>query len=403
MTEDACHPASCSPQAKYLHSLILRLTSGTVSLRSRMFANKPTKRPALWLFAANGALLSAMLFTAGICRFSLASGDHIDPVVVPAVWPENAQFNRLSEIGRGKAIIFSPDFSAPGNREFYQKLGFVYFEDPSWERVLSQIASYNHLHPENRIEVVILETHGTNGNGLKLQVGAAPAAARSYISLGALQERLEQAGVRLCIVGACNAGRLYRPEIYKALKEQTGDRLFLPPTLGIINSSDKFDPSKSEVIMARRAESRIETTNEGDISELSPIAQQLLGLKRYVRIGRALRPRPVKFVVSNMLVQMLIHDPRLHMTATGYTTEKSREDYTDEESEELFQQFLAYLNRVAAREYQIAHGQSEPAQIAAAQATIVGARPIIARPGLHRRNPAAIRSAKRALRRVVDD
>jgi hypothetical protein len=357
------------------------------------------------LLLATGALLSAILIAAGTYQLSSAKGRMADHAVVPAVWPEGVQFDRLSDIGRGKAIIFSPDFSAPGNREFYQRLGFAYFEDPSWEKVLSQIISHNRSHPDSKIEVVILETHGTNGNGLKLQTTAAPTAPRSYISLGALQEKLEQAGVRLCVVGACNAGRLYRPEIYKVLKEQPSDRLFLPPTLGIINCSDSFDPSKSQVVMARRAESRIETTNEGDTSEFSPIAQQVLGLKRYIKVasGRLLRPRPVKFVVSNMFVQMLIHDPRLHMTATGYATEKSREDYTDEESEELFQQFLAYLNQVAAREYQIAHGQSDPASVATDQVIVADVKPAAHRTRLHGRNPAAIRAAKRSLRRVVDD
>jgi hypothetical protein len=33
--------------------------------------------------------------------------------------------NRLRDIGHAKAVIFSPDFAAPGNRLFYESLGFL--------------------------------------------------------------------------------------------------------------------------------------------------------------------------------------------------------------------------------------------------------------------------------------
>ena len=275
-------------------------------------------------------------------------------IAIPEAWPADAKIERLSDIGRGKAVIFSPDFAESDNREFYEKLGFLYIEDASWLNALNQIIARNYWHPENRIYTVIIETHGTNGNGLKLQRGPWARAARSYISIGALQEKLEGVGVRLCVVGACNAGRLFRPEIYKKLNPQPHDRLFLPATRGIINASAEYDPLKSKVIIVRRAESELETTSDGDTSELSPIAREVLGLERADSPARV--KRPLHFAVSNLLIQMLIHDTRLKLTSSGYANEKSRQDLSEEESDTLFQRFLTYIDSVAAREDQIAHG-----------------------------------------------
>src|SRR5205085_8740518 len=120
------------------------------------------------------------------------------------VWPPGHEMQRLDDIGRGKGIVFSPDFSAPGNREFYEKLGFAYFEDARWLNIIEQIRRHNDS-SANKIETLIIESHGTNGNGLKLQQSERPRALRSYISVGALQEQLEPLGVRLCILAACNS------------------------------------------------------------------------------------------------------------------------------------------------------------------------------------------------------
>lgn len=280
------------------------------------------------------------------------------PESIPEAWPASVQINRLSDIGRGKAVIFSPDFAESGNRQFYEKLGFLYIEDASWQKALYQIIAQNYWHPETRIETIFLETHGTNGHGLKLQAGVAPGARRSYISVGALQEKLEGLGVRLCVVGACNAGRLFRPEIYKTLNPRPGDPLFLPPTLGIVNASAKYDPARSKIMVVRRAESEIETTTDGDAFELSAAAREILGLARPTR-DRTLRS--LHFVVSNLLIQMLIHDPRLKLTASGYANAKSRSDLSDAESEALFDRFLSFINQVAEREHQITHGRRLPA------------------------------------------
>lgn len=288
------------------------------------------------------------------------AGNPTKSIVIPDAWPANGQIEHLSDIGKHKAVLFSPDFAQPGNREFYEKLGFLYIQDASWLKALNQIVLRNYWHPEDRIDTIILETHGTNGNGLKLQTGPAIRAARSYISVGALQEKLDGLGVRLCVIGACNSGRLFRPEIYKALDPHPGDPLFLPATLGIIDASPRYDPAKSKMLVVRRAESEIETTTDGETSELSPIARSVLGLVPKVSTHAA---RSLRFAVSNLLIQMLTHDPRLKLTADGYANEKSRNDLTEEESDALFQRFLSYVNDVAAHQNQVAHGGEPPSHL----------------------------------------
>jgi hypothetical protein len=265
------------------------------------------------------------------------------------VWPAGREFQQLTDIGRGKGVVFSPDFSAPGNREFYEKLGFAYFEDARWLNVVQQIRRHNAM-SNNKIETLILETHGTNGNGLKLQQSGSPRAPRSYISVGALQERLEAAGVRLCIVAACNSGRLFRPQIYKRLNPRPGDPLFLPPTAGIINSSPGFEPSQSHVVVARRATSNIDSTSEGLSSEFSPLVQRLLGLRGGVAGNAAAamnKPRVIRFVVSNTLIQLLLRDPQVRLTAVGYDNDKSHRDMPDAESDILFEKFVSFINHLA--------------------------------------------------------
>src|SRR5713226_9116127 len=45
---------------------------------------------------------------------------------IPEAWPANVPIERLSDVGRHKAVIFSPDFAERGNRELYERLGFLY-------------------------------------------------------------------------------------------------------------------------------------------------------------------------------------------------------------------------------------------------------------------------------------
>src|SRR4051794_12571915 len=53
----------------------------------------------------------------------------VDPVL-----PKASEVKALSAIGERRAVVFSPDFTMPSNRVFWEKLGFLYVEDASWER-----------------------------------------------------------------------------------------------------------------------------------------------------------------------------------------------------------------------------------------------------------------------------
>src|SRR5262247_2464744 len=50
---------------------------------------------------------------------------------------------RLKKLGERRAIVFSPDFAASGNRQFYEGLGFVYLESADWRWVLKEIMRVN--------------------------------------------------------------------------------------------------------------------------------------------------------------------------------------------------------------------------------------------------------------------
>jgi hypothetical protein len=273
----------------------------------------------------------------------------------PEVWPRGAQFGRLEEIGRGKGVVFSPDFAGPGNRRFYERLGFAYFEGADWRDVLAQVRAYNGAHPERPIETLILEAHGTNGNGLKLQAGGGPRAARSYVSVGGLQQQLAGSGVSLCVIAACNSGRLFRPEIYYVLDTRPGDPLFLPATRGVVNASPDFRATDRDVRVLYPATSHLEAANEVYVRELAPLTLVVLegGTRAAVRpAGMA----GARFVVSDALIAMLLNDPRLGLTAGGYVAEKSGGAPAAAESERLVQQFLALINQTAAREYEATRG-----------------------------------------------
>ena len=274
------------------------------------------------------------------------------------VWPRAARFERLAEIGRGKGIVFSPDFSVPENRRFYERLGFAYFEGADWHDVLARVRAHNRTHPERPIETLILEAHGTNGHGLKLQAGGAPKAPRSYVSVGGLQQQLAGAGVRLSVIAACNSGRLFRPEIYNTLDTHPGDPLFLPATRGVVNAAPGFRANESDMRVLYPAASHLEAANEGYIREFAPRAIALLGggpgAETAVRPAGATDAR---FVVSDALIGMLLNDPGLKLTAEGYVTEKSAGAFAAAESESLMQRFIALVNEVAAREYSATHGE----------------------------------------------
>lgn len=244
---------------------------------------------------------------------------------------------RLKKLGERRAIVFSPDFAASGNRRLYEGLGFVYLESADWRWVLKEIKRINGSRAEDRIREVFFETHGSNGNGLKLQRSQLRSAPRSYISLGALRERLAEAGVERAILAACNTGRLYRPEIYRKLNMSVKDPTVLPATLGVINASPKFDPSTNHVELARRTDSRLEQTSEGQYRELPESVRRALDLPAST----------TPFTVSNMFIQTIVKDDRLRLTSQGYVRKVSKETESEPDNEAIFQSFLKFLDDLA--------------------------------------------------------
>lgn len=286
--------------------------------------------------------LTAILLLAAASAFALdASSLHL----LNQAWPD-VKSQRVSDVGRGVGVVFSPDLSVPGNCRFYQALGFACFQSASWEDVLEQIHSHNLLYPERRIATLVLETHGTNGNGLKLQESYDANANRSYISVGALQERLEPEGIYFVIISACNSGRLLRPDIYNALDPYNGDKLFLPATCGIVNASEGFDSVHSPVMIITPSSSHIETTLVGNVKEFKPATK-----KAILDSAQALWIRPpTDFAISDMMVQMLTRDPHLELAANRYVDRLSKEIQSQDRSERNFTRFVTYMNAVAARQ-----------------------------------------------------
>jgi hypothetical protein len=272
-------------------------------------------------------------------------------LTIHEVWATRSRTASLENIGRGKGIVFSPDLSEPGNREFYSALGFAYFEDADWHVVLTQLQSYNRSHQKNPVKVLLVQSHGTNGDALKLQTGREADAPRSYISPAGLLEKLAGTGVRTCLLAACNAGRLFRPENYQNVSAGEGNRLFEPATLGVINASAGFDPERSGITIGRRRESHIEVINECHLVEFSPVTRSRLletslnGLKDTSSIA-----------VPEMLIQLLLRDEQLHLVSEGFETTPSRAETSDDDRERLISRFLAFVDIAA----EIAEKERQP-------------------------------------------
>jgi hypothetical protein len=272
--------------------------------------------------------------------------DRTSASLLAKTWPA-ASHAELSDLGAGLGIVFSPDLSVKDNCHFYAALGFACFESADWLEILGDIHQYNVDHPGRRIRTLILETHGTNGHGLKVQQGKNAPDERSYVSVGALQEMLEPVGVRYIVLSACNSGRLLRPEIYLRLNREPGDKLFLPASRGIIDATDDFDPRRSNVEVITPGTSHIETTLVGAIRELAPSTRVALfeaAKEHEVRL-------PKQFAISEMLIRMLIRDPDLRLrVGDQYVEELSKEQTPPEASERLFDEFVAHLDFISARD-----------------------------------------------------
>lgn len=259
-------------------------------------------------------------------------------------WPA-AGYARLDQIGEGIGIVFTPDLSVPGNCDFYRAMGFACFASADWLEVLSDIHAHNLANPGRRIRTLILETHGTNGHGLRLQAGRKPDDARSYIAVAALQEILEPVGVRTIVLSACNSGRLLRPEIYRRLDRDPGDALFLPATKGILDATEDFDPARSRVVVITPGTSRIETTLVGSVRELSPATRD--ALEEAARQHDVTLPK--QFAVSEMLIQMLARSDDLVLLTGAHVEELSKLQTTPDDSERIFRRFVERLEEIAER------------------------------------------------------
>jgi len=244
----------------------------------------------------------------------------------------------LQNLGRGAAIVFSPDLAAPSNCRFYERLGFNCYQTPSWKAVIDDIRCHNaSASPADVISIVILETHGTNGNGLKLQTSSAADAQRSYAAVGALKEQLENARVHVCILSACNSGRLLRPEIYDRL-DPASDRLFLPATLGILSGNADSKSNGEEVIFLARAQSRLESLSMMNTRQLSVATRKVL---------RLTSEKAFSFVISDLLIQLLTSDPSLDLQVAKPTTHLSRDTPEDAIADRLFARFVMFLDASA--------------------------------------------------------
>jgi hypothetical protein len=256
-------------------------------------------------------------------------------IASPALAAPPATQSPLTAIGRGVAIVFSPDLSLENNCAFYQRLGFVCYASPSWEDVVDDIGRRNaSARPEEAISVVILEAHGTQGNGLRLQTSSARNARRSYAAVGALQERLGAAGVRDCILAACNSRRLLRPAIHDTLDRE---RLFLPATIGIMNAAGR-DAGETGLRLLARADSHIEGITVARTDELSPPTLRALGLED---------DEPMTFVVSDIFVQLVTGDPSLDLREATPVDRLKLVTPEDADAESLFARFVEHLDRLA--------------------------------------------------------
>jgi hypothetical protein len=106
-----------------------------------------------------------------------------------------------------------------------------------------------------------------------------------------------------------------------------------------------FDPARNPITVITPGASHIETTLVGSLRELAPStrdALQAAAKSRDVEI-------PSQFAVSEMLIQMMLRDPKLELRTGAWVEELSKEQTSPQASERLFNSFVAHLNYVAAR------------------------------------------------------
>src|SRR6059058_6303384 len=92
----------------------------------------------------NVPVLATLVFLFAV-RLS-AAADNSSLLLLDHAWPDVAS-RRVSEIGRGVGVVFSPDLSVADNCRFYESLGFACFQDADWTNILAQIHIFNLLNP----------------------------------------------------------------------------------------------------------------------------------------------------------------------------------------------------------------------------------------------------------------
>lgn len=252
------------------------------------------------------------------------------------IWPARNP-SSLSELGLGTALVFSPDLATSETCSIYGRLGFRCFVDSDWRSIVRAVTAENANGRRERISLLILEVHGSGGNGLKLQDGLLPADGRSYAALGAIEQQFGDANVRYCLIDACNVRRVARAAVRDQLR-LVPDRLVLPATRGVLNAGP-LSPARKLALLVTRDVSRLEIFTDGLGEDLSPRTRKALGLADKTSIH---------FVVSDLLSQLVINDPELHLQLAAATETVVRGAKPYNESERLFQRFVQHLDRLAA-------------------------------------------------------
>jgi hypothetical protein len=275
----------------------------------------------------------AVAFMLGIVGLGLS--DTATIVRRSDIWPSKS-VSSISNLGRGAGLVFSPDLATPQTCAVYERLGFRCFVDSSWAAIVRAVAEVNARGGREGISLLILEVHGSGGNGLKLQDGRLPSDGRSYAALGAIEQRFGGARIRYCIVDACNSRRVARASIRDELR-LVPDRLVLPATHGVLNATP-LSPASRLALLVTRDVSRLEIFTEGSVEDLSPRTRKALGLAGSVSM---------RFVVSDLLSQLVTDDPELHLQLVTPTETVVRRAKPYNESEQLFQRFVQHLDRLA--------------------------------------------------------
>src|SRR5437867_4003124 len=111
---------------------------------------------AALVLAPSGARAASAGEEPGRAKTSPAPTAVVVTTAVDPVWPSPERLSELTSIGEHVAVVFSPDFSVPTNRLFYERLGFLYLEDASWERVLSRVEAFNAENPSRAVETLFI-------------------------------------------------------------------------------------------------------------------------------------------------------------------------------------------------------------------------------------------------------